>query len=127
MPLSKFLKTISNPKLSRTAASTITQFRLSHTPLNSYLKRIRKVDNARCPACGEDEESIEHFLLRRPSYAYERWDLTQHARKKHKALSLVTILGDPQFTMPLAAFIQATGRFTQPGERNITQNVNSTR
>jgi hypothetical protein len=38
----------------------------------------------------------------------------------------VTILGDPQFTMPLAAFIQATGRFTQPGERNITQNANST-
>lgn len=126
MPLSKFLKTISNPKLSRTAASTITQFRLSHTPLNSYLKRICKVDNARCPACGEDEESIEHFLLRCPSYAYERWDLTQHARKKRKALLLETILGDPQFTMPLAAFIQATGRFTQPGERNITQNANST-
>jgi hypothetical protein len=126
-PLSKFLKSISNPKLSRTSASMIVQLRLAHIPLNSYLKRIHKVDSARCLACGEDEESTEHFLLRCPSYAYKRWDLTQHTRKKCKALSLETILGDPQFTLPLATFIQASGRFTQPGEHNTTQNVNSTR
>jgi ribonuclease HI len=121
-PSSKFLKTISNPKLSRLEASRIAQIRLTHFPLNGYLKRIRKVDSARCPACGIDEETTEHFLLNCPSYAHERWTLIQLARKKHEALTLKALLGDPQFTLPLVAYIHATGRFMQPGERNETQN-----
>jgi hypothetical protein len=32
-------------------------------PLNKYLKWIQRVDSSRCPACGADEETIEHFLL----------------------------------------------------------------
>ena len=63
-PLSKFLKSLSNPKLSRTAASTVAQLRLTHFPLNRYLKRIGRADNTRCPACGEDDKDINHFLLR---------------------------------------------------------------
>jgi len=126
-PSSKFLKAISSPRLSRAAASRIAQFRLTHTPLNSYLKRIGKVDSARCPACGEDEESIEHFLLRCPNYAHERWPLIQHVRKKRKPLSLKILLGDPQFTLPLAAYIHATGRFPKPGEHSTTQSINTAR
>ncbi len=126
-PSSKFLKAISNPKLSRVAASRIAQFRLTHAPLNSYLKRIGRVDSARCPACGEDEESIEHFLLRCPNYAHKRWPLLQHARKKRKALSLKISLGDPQFMILLAVYIQATGRFPKPGEHSTTQSVNTVR
>ena len=116
---------ISNPKLPKAAASKITQLRLTHIPLNSYLKRIQKVDTARCPACGEDEENIVHFLLRCPGYTHERWPLTQLARKRRKALTLKSLLGDLQFTLPLAAYIQATGRFTKPGECNPTQSRNS--
>jgi hypothetical protein len=101
-------------------SSRIAQLRLTHVPLNSYLKRIGRVDNARCPACGEDEESIEHYLLRCPNYAHERWPLSQHARKKRKVLTLNTLLGDPEFILPLAAFIQATRRFTKPGEISTT-------
>jgi hypothetical protein len=63
-PSTKFLKSISNPKLSRIAASAIAQLRLIHFPLNGYLKRIGKVNNMRCPACGEDEKDIKHYLLR---------------------------------------------------------------
>lgn len=70
-PSGKFLKLISNPKLPKAAASKITQLRLTHIPLNSYLKRIQKVDTARCPACGEDKENIVHFLLRCPGYAHD--------------------------------------------------------
>ena len=124
-PSSKFLKSISNPKLSRTSASRIAQLRLAHFPLNTYLKRIRKVDSTRCPACGEDEESITHFLLKCSGYAHERWTLTELARKKRKALTSQLILGDPQFILPLAAYMHATGRFTQQGERNTTQNGNT--
>jgi len=120
-PSSKFLNAISNPKLTRAAASKIAQLRLRHAPLNGYLKRIRKVDNARCPACGDEEESIEHFLLKCPNYAHERWPLAQLSRKKGLRLTLKTLLGDQWFVLPLAAFIHATGRFTELGEQTATQ------
>ncbi len=124
-PSSKFLKSISNCKLSRAMSSRIVQLRLSHVPLNGYLKRIHKVDSARCPTCGEDEENTKHFLLRCPSYMHKRWTLIQHARKTCKALTLKILLGDPQFMLPLAAYIQATGRFMQQGEQTETQDRNT--
>jgi hypothetical protein len=124
-PSTKFLKSISNPKLSRTVASTITQLWLTHFPLNRYLKRIGKVNNTRCPVCGEDEEDIKHYLLRCQAYAHERWPLIQHAAKKRKPLTLQTALGDLQLMLPLAAYIHATGRFTRSGERSTTQTSNT--
>jgi ribonuclease HI len=83
-PSKKFLETISNHELSREAASHIAQLRLNHFPINHYLKRIGRVDKAQCPACGADNETIEHYLLTCPSYAHERWELEQHARKIKK-------------------------------------------
>ena len=126
-PSSIFLKAISNPKLPREEASSIAQLRLRHIPLNRYLKQICKVDSARCPACGENEEDIEHFLLRCPNYAYERWNLARLAVKKRKPLTTEIILGDKDFVIPLATYIQATGRFKLPGEPVPTQNGNPTR
>ncbi len=114
--MSKFLKSISNPKLSRTEASRIAQIRILYFLLNSYLKRVWKVNNARCVVCRADEETTKHFLLKCLSYAHERWTLTQHTRKKCKALTLKTLLGDLQFTLPLAAYIHTSGRFMQSGE-----------
>src|SRR5216683_4174297 len=113
MPSTQFLKAISNPKLSRDIASKIAQLRLMHIPLNRYLKRIWRVDSARCPACRADEENITHYLLNCPSYVHERWALTQHARKECKAISVKILLEDLKFILPLAAYIQATGRFKQ--------------
>lgn len=110
-PSAKFLKTISNAKLSREAASRIAQLRLQHAPLNSYLFKFKRVDKANCPACGDEEESTTHFLLGCPVYAHERWPLAQLARKKRKALTLETLLGDPDFAIPLANFIEGTNRF----------------
>jgi hypothetical protein len=126
-PSGRFLKAISNPKLSREAASRIAQLRFKHIRLNGYLKRIQKVDSARCPACGEDEESIEHFLLRCPNYAYERWALARHTGKKRKPLTIKTLLEDPELVVPLATYIQASGRFKTSGECDPTRNRNTTR
>jgi hypothetical protein len=112
-PSKKFLNTISHAELSREAASRIAQFRLTHAPVNHFLKRIRKADKATCPACGADEETIGHFLLICPSYAYERWALAQQAHKQRKHLTMETLLGTPDMVMPLAKFIEATGRFKQ--------------
>jgi hypothetical protein len=123
--LTKFLKSISNPKLSRTAASVIAQLRLTHFPLNGYLKRIGRVNNTRCPACREDEKDIKHYLLRCQVYAHEKWPLIQHATKKCKPLTLQTTLGDPQLTLLLAIYIHATGRFLRSGEWSTTQTGNT--
>jgi len=126
MPSTQFVKAISNPKLSRDIASKIAQLRLMHIPLNRYLKRIWRVDSARCPACRADEENITHYLLNCPSYVHERWALTQHARKERKAISVKILLRDPKFILPLAGYIQATGRFKQHGEQSSRLNSNTT-
>jgi len=110
-PSTKFLKTISNAKLSCEVASRIAQLRLQHAPLNSYLFKFKKVDKANCPACGNKDKSTTHFLLGCPVYACERWPLVQLAHRKCKALSLETLLGDPDFAIPLANFIKGTNRF----------------
>ena len=118
-PSKKFLNTLSHADLSREAASRIAQLRLTHAPVNSFLKRINKVDNARCPACGAVEETIEHFLLHCPNYAYERWALAQQANKQHKRLSLETLLGTPDMAIPLANYIDASGRFKLDTEKGV--------
>ena len=110
-PSAKFLKTISNAKLSRNAASQIAQLRLQHFPLNGYLFKIKRTDKANCPACGEDDESITHYLLTCPSYAHERWALTQQARKSRKNMTVEALLGEPELAIPLANYIGSTGRF----------------
>ena len=112
-PSKKFLKTISQSELSRADSSRIAQFRLAHVPVNQYLNRIGKANSARCPACGDESETAEHFLLRCPNYAHERWDLEQQAKKRRKQLTLKTLLGCPEMAIPLAKFIKATSRFQQ--------------
>lgn len=116
-PSKKFLGAISQGELSREMASRIAQFRIGHAPVNQYLKRVGRIDSARCPACGADEETIEHFLLLCPSYAYERWALGMQARKLGKQLTLKTVLGERSMAIPLANYVDATHRFKADGER----------
>ena len=111
-PSVQLLRTISKANLSRRSASLITQLRLQHIPLNAYLKRFKLVDSARCPACGADAETVSHFLLQCPNYAYERWALEGSLRKRKKELTLENILGDPEAIKPLTNFIDASLRFT---------------
>ena len=111
-PSNKFLKAISLEKITCSTASLISQLRLTHIPLNSYLKRFKRVDSARCPACGADEETIEHFLLFCPVYAYERWALACQAKKQRRTLSIESLLGDSNLAIPLGNFINATEQFT---------------
>jgi hypothetical protein len=69
-PSSKFLKSISNPKLLRTSASTILQLRLAHIPLNSYLKRIHKVNYRRKSLYQGCPKNV-HTMLYLPSISIE--------------------------------------------------------
>jgi hypothetical protein len=108
-PSKKFIKLTSNHRLSRKMASLIYQLRVGHAPLNSYLHRFHKVDSPRCPACGEDNETAEHFIKRCPNYAHERWTLMKHYRFSDP--NLEDILSNPKTIIPLVNFIDATGRF----------------
>ena len=112
-PSPSFLKRISNPRLSRKSASLIAQLAISHVPLNAYLHKFKLVDKPQCPACGADKEDAEHFLLKCPAYAHERWALLQSAKKKKQLLTMESLFGDRDLTIPLANFIEATYRFNQ--------------
>jgi ribonuclease HI len=111
-PSARFLHAISTTDISRDSASRITQLLTAHAPQNAFLKRINKVDSARCPSCGTSPETVSHFLLECPGYAFERWALEAHLKKKRKALTTENILGDPDLTLPLANYIKASHRFT---------------
>jgi ribonuclease HI len=111
-PSPRFLHAISNPDLSHKSASLISQLLTMHIPLNKYLKRIKKVNSARCPSCGTSPETVRHFLLKCPGYAYERWTLENRLKKKRKTLTLEHLLGDAELMIPLVNYIEATHRFT---------------
>jgi hypothetical protein len=107
-PSKKFIELISNPKLSRKASSFISQFRIAHIPLNSYLHRFKRVDQPSCPACGDPKETVEHFLLHCPAYAHERWVLEKAIKSKP---SLKILLGNSKTAQALGNYIEATHRF----------------
>jgi len=115
-PSNKFLKPISHKDVGRKTASTISQLRIAHVPLNTYLYKIGKIPSSRCPACNNPKEDPAHFLLACPAYAHERWALSRSLRKLKKALTLKSLLGDPTCAAPLAKFIKATHRFDTRGE-----------
>ena len=48
---------------------------MGHVPLNVYLHCFKRKDSVQCPVCGAHKETLQHFLLECPVYAYERWKL----------------------------------------------------
>ena len=125
IPSAKLLKMLSNTKLSQVAASRLAQLRLQHFPLNKYLHRFKRTDKPNCPACGNDKETIAHFLLHYMKYAFERWALAQQVRKRKKELTIEILLGDPELALPLANYIKGTGHFKVKSDK-YAQNQNIT-
>ena len=87
----KFLTLTSDHRISRKMASLIFQMRVRHAPLNSYLYQFQKVDSARCPACRDHNETVEHFLLYCPKYTHKQWPLLS---KNRTILSITELLSD---------------------------------
>ena len=104
----EFITLTSDHRITRQMASLIFQLRVGHSPLNEYLHYFRLVDKARCPACGEASETAEHFILRCPKYAHERWILLQHLRDH--TLKLENVLSDPKTIIPILQYISETNR-----------------
>ena len=111
--LQKFLKYINSENISQKAASLIFQLQVRHVPLNQYLHWFKQANSPHCPACGHPEETAEHFLLQCPKYVHERWPLLNQARGS--APKLKKLLTSQKLLIPLANFIEATGRFISEG------------
>lgn len=87
LPLNKFIKLISDDRLSRKDTTRICQLRTGHIPLNAYPHRIGRAEGMRCPACGYLKEDMKRFLLDCPSYTHKRWSFQR--RTKTTNLNLV--------------------------------------
>jgi ribonuclease HI len=109
LPSRKFIKLISNTKISRVDASKIFQMRSGHAPLNTYLHRFKRKESSQCPACGAPKETPQHFLLECPAYAHERWKL----RPKRGVLEtkFAELLTSEKKIIALAHYMKATRRF----------------
>lgn len=67
-PSVHFLQSVSKANIPCRSASLITHLLTVHIPLNNYLKRVNRMNNARCPTRGAGSETIRHFLLVYPGY-----------------------------------------------------------
>ena len=117
-PSNKFVKLISNDRLSRMDTSRIFQLRAGHILLNTYLECFRRADSARCPACRHPKENMQHFLFDCPAYKHEHWALRNHCKVKEPKLK--DILNNADMIIPLTNYIQATGRFEQETHQGRT-------
>ena len=109
LPSKRFAELIA--KLPRRQATLLFQLRTEHVPLFSHLERIGVVTTRSCPTCGEEAETVAHFLLRCPTYALAR--AIHLAPLGRDGRNLKTLLGDKKGLRPLFSFINATGRFRQ--------------
>ncbi|KAL7278830.1 hypothetical protein ACG7TL_007847 [Trametes sanguinea] len=48
--------------------ANLLQLCLAHVPLQAYFAHIGKIVSPACPTCGEEPESVAHFLCRCPTY-----------------------------------------------------------
>jgi hypothetical protein len=72
--------------------------------------------------------TIEHFLLACPKYGHERWALARQVRKNQKFMTVNALLGEPNLILPLARYLESTGRFRNPsGEQLAPQNAPAAR
>ncbi|KIM27680.1 hypothetical protein M408DRAFT_24336 [Serendipita vermifera MAFF 305830] len=89
--------------------SILTQLRTNHIPLNFYLHRIKKLENADCPHCPGIVEDVDHLLLNCRNYALPRQTLQTRAGRK--ASSRRYLLSDAKGIKHLLEFLQGTRRF----------------
>ena len=87
----------------------IAWLRTGHCPLNNYLKRINRINDATCIGCGDAKETVQHFLL--VCQKYER--LKDGMRKKVGVggMKMEKLLGDPRRIKDTVKFIESTERF----------------
>ncbi|KIM27278.1 hypothetical protein M408DRAFT_71511, partial [Serendipita vermifera MAFF 305830] len=89
----------------------LTQIRTNHLPLNTYLHRIKKIDNPACQRCLESDEDLRHFLFTCPAYRGARLKLQRALKRSSENLEI--LLADEKGVKHLLTYVHETGRFKQ--------------
>jgi len=105
--LDKYLKLITN--LPRKHASILTQLRTGHAPLAKHLYCIGKIDSPTCPACQQNDETVEHLLLHCKAHQPARQILRNSIGGA--AIDIKKLLTTPKMLQVLFHFIAATNHF----------------
>jgi ribonuclease HI len=108
-PASNFMKIAA--KLTRRQVSILIQLRTGHVPLQAYLHRFKLVDTPICPTCGNEPETVTHYLLYCPTYTTQRRRL-RRALGRDRSLGL-EILGDEERIKRLMSYVNDTKRFEE--------------
>jgi ribonuclease HI/endonuclease/exonuclease/phosphatase family metal-dependent hydrolase len=108
-PSTSYVKLIS--PLPRRAASLITQIRTGHIPVAKYLHRIGKVPSPTCPACKQETETIQHFILQCPAHERARQALRYEVGSRDINITRLTTKKKP--IKALIKFIAETGRWNR--------------
>ena len=106
-PSNKFLKLTT--QLPRKLTSILTQLRTGHAPLAKHLHRIKKIDSPLCPACLQDPESVQHFMLHCTAHQEARQKLQHNTGGRD--VNLPKLFTTAKSLPALFRFIAETGRF----------------
>ena len=77
-------------------------------PLNAYRHRFKIKEIAQCPACGTQNETLQHFIMDCPAYKYERWKL--RPKKGKPELKYEDLLSNKEKTVLKCAAFTRTDR-----------------
>jgi ribonuclease HI len=96
-------------ELNRAQTSIIIQLRTGHIALNKHLHRITKADSPTCPTCGQDDETVHHYLFDCPTWKHERWSMGRTMGRDSK--SARRILNSQRGIKATLKFVGQTKRF----------------
>ena len=105
LPGRSFLKRAAS--LSRRQLGVLVQLCTGHALLLKHLHRIQRSPTADCPTCGEEHESVHHFLLTCPCFASAQYQYIVPLGRRCRDLSY--LLGSPDASNNLFAFVNAMG------------------
>jgi hypothetical protein len=106
-PSNKYLMLIA--PLPRKAASILTQLRTGHTPLAKYLHHIKKVDSPTCPACKQNDKSVQHYILHCPAHQQARQQLRNNIGGRD--ISLKNLFAKSELMRVLFQYVTTIQRF----------------
>jgi len=107
MPSSNFRRLTTT--LTRRQASILIQLRTGHVPLQAYLYRFKLAETSSCSSCGNEPETVCHYLMHCSAYDEQRRRL-RRTLGRDQSLGL-EILGDQRRMKALLDYINDTRRF----------------
>ena len=107
LPSKKFQKMVN--KLTCRQMSTLVQLCTGHVPLKKHLFWIGRAEGPTCPMCGQDNESIHHFLFDCATWRQERWRMSSRLGRAAKEADC--IMNTPKGITELMKYVRRTGRF----------------